>query len=330
VPIYNEEGNIRPLYESIREVMRSAAMQAYLPYELILVDDGSQDGTYALCRELASEDPDVVVIRLLKNFGQTAGLAAGINMARGEVLVSMDGDLQNDPRDIPLLLGKLEQGCDIVSGWRKERKDKLLSRRLPSVLGNMLVSRISGVHLHDYGCSLKAYRRDLFNDINLYGEMHRYLPVYASWWGTLKVAELPVRHHPRIHGVSKYGLERTFKLLLDMIVMVFMERFAGRPFYVFGGCGLLFAGLSAATGVWALGLKFFKGISLIQTPLPLLTVLLILISFLSVLMGLLAEMVMRTYYESQRKAIYVIKEIYSRKQACAESAAGSDNQTPTP
>jgi glycosyltransferase involved in cell wall biosynthesis len=231
---------------------------------------------------------------------------AGIHYASGEIIVPMDGDLQNDPADIAKLLAKLDEGYDVVSGWRQGRKDHALRRNLLSRIANVLISRISGVHLHDYGCSLKAYRKDVVKGVKLYGEMHRFIPIYASWEGG-KVAEVAVSHHPRIHGESNYGVDRVLKVVLDLIVVQFLARYASRPIYVFGGCGIAALGLAFVAGLWAVYLKIFQATSFIQTPLPLLVVMLVVTGGMSILMGLLAEIIMRTYYESQGKAVYVVK-----------------------
>jgi glycosyltransferase involved in cell wall biosynthesis len=233
-------------------------------------------------------------------------MMAGINYASGDIIIPMDGDLQNDPADIAKLLAKLEEGYDVVSGWRQDRKDAAFRRNLPSRLANRLISGISGVHLHDYGCSLKAYRRDVLKGVKLYGEMHRFIPIYASWEGG-RVAEVPVSHHPRIHGESKYGVDRVLKVVLDLIVVQFLARYANRPIYVFGGFGIAAILLAFPVGLWAVYLKYFENTSFIQTPLPLLVVMLFVTGGMSILMGLLAEIIMRIYYESQGKAVYLVK-----------------------
>src|SRR5690348_17761594 len=310
VPIYNEEANIAPLYEKI-----SAAMAALgKPWELVLVDDGSRDGSPALLDALAAADARVTVVHFPRNYGQTAAMMAGMDHARGDIVVPMDGDLQNDPADIAKLLEKLDEGFDVVSGWRKDRQDHAIKRNLPSRLANGMISRVSGIHLHDYGCSLKAYRREVLDGVKLYGEMHRFVPIYAAWNGA-RVTEIPVTHHPRLHGESKYGLERVFKVVLDLLVVKFLFRYANKPIYVFGGFGFLSIVTGGFAGIWALALKIFKGVSLIQTPLPLLSVFLGAVGILSVLMGLLAEMLNRTYHESQGKAVYRIGRIVRHDEA---------------
>ncbi len=299
VPVYNEELNIAQLYAGISNVLTDSA-------EFIFVDDGSTDGTFARLREIAAQDKRVRLFRFPRNFGQTAALSAGIDHARGTVIVPMDGDLQNDPADIPRLLAKLDEGFDVVSGWRKNRQDSL-RRRLPSAIANSLISWISGVRLHDYGCSLKAYRRDVIKTVRLYGEMHRFVPIYASWQGA-RVAELPVMHHARTHGKSKYGLERTVKVVLDMIVVKFLASYSTKPIYVFGGFGLLSLFFSFLTFLWMLYYKFSGQKDFVQTPLPLVVVVLFLVGCLSVLLGLVAELTIRTYYESQGKRTYILRE----------------------
>ena len=302
IPIYNEEGNIELLYEGLVKALEPLGR----PFEVILVNDGSSDGTEKLLDTLAAKDPRIKVVHFRRNFGQTAAMMAGIHYASGEIIVPMDGDLQNDPADIGKLLAKLEEGYDVVSGWRQDRKDHALRRNFPSRVANWLISRISGVHLHDYGCSLKAYRRDVLKGVKLYGEMHRFIPIYASWEGG-RVTEVPVTHHARIHGESKYGVDRVLKVVLDLIVVQFLARYANRPIYLFGGVGIAAITLSILAGVWAVYLKYFENTSFIQTPLPLLVVMLFVTGGMSILMGLLAEIIMRTYYESQGKAVYLVK-----------------------
>ncbi|MGQ0562331.1 MAG: glycosyltransferase family 2 protein [Gemmatimonadota bacterium] len=300
IPVYNEQDNIPELYERLVRVLHDSI-------EFIFVDDGSTDGSFDALRALRARDRRVRVIRFRRNFGQTAALSAGIDHARGEIIVPMDGDLQNDPHDIPRLLDKINEGYDVVSGWRRNRRDNL-RRRLPSVIANRLISWISGVHLHDYGCSLKAYRKDVLSDVRLYGEMHRFVPIYASWQGA-RVTELPVTHHARTRGKSKYGLERTIKVVLDMIVVKFLASYSTKPIYVFGGFGLFALFMSLATFTWMLYLKLAGRADFVQTPLPLVTVMFLLVGCLSVLLGLVAELSIRTYYESQGKRTYAIRDI---------------------
>jgi glycosyltransferase involved in cell wall biosynthesis len=299
VPVYNEESNVEELHARLAAVLDHDV-------EFIFVDDGSVDQTYERLVDVARRDCRVRLIRFRRNFGQTAALSAGIDHARGRIIVPMDGDLQNDPRDIPRLLAKLNEGYDVVSGWRVHRQDSL-HRRLPSVIANKLVSWISGVRLHDYGCSLKAYRRDVLRDVRLYGEMHRFVPIYASWQGA-RVTELPVDHHPRTRGKSNYGIERTLKVVLDLVVVKFLSSYATKPIYVFGGFGVLAFLLALVAFGWMVYYKVTGLKSFIETPLPLVVVMLLLVGCLSLLLGLLAEMTVRTYYESQGKRTYAIRE----------------------
>ncbi len=303
LPVYNEEDNLQLLHEKIISVLSSLNRTA----EIIYIDDGSTDSSLQVLKDIAAADDRVRVIALRRNYGQTAAMSAGFDLSRGEILIPMDADLQNDPGDIPKLLEKIDEGYDVVSGWRKNRHDKFLSRRVPSMLANKIISWISGVHLHDYGCSLKAYRKEVIDGIKLYGEMHRFIPIYASWAGA-KVTEIPVNHHPRIRGKSKYGLSRTFKVIFDLMTIKFMASYQTKPLYVFGTFGLISFIISLITGSWALYLKIFDGVSFILTPLPLITIVMLAISVQFFLMGLLAEMLIRTYHESQDKPTYLIKE----------------------
>jgi glycosyltransferase involved in cell wall biosynthesis len=302
IPVYNEVENIAPLHERLVAALERLGK----PFEIIMVNDGSTDGSEAALEALSARDPRVKVVHFQRNFGQTAAMMAGIRYASGEIIVPMDGDLQNDPADIAKLLAKLDEGYDVVSGWRVDRKDDAIRRNFPSRIANWLISTISGVHLHDYGCSLKAYRKHVVKGVKLYGEMHRFIPIYASWEGG-RVTEVPVTHHARIHGESKYGAERVIKVVLDLMVVQFLARYANRPIYLFGGIGIFAITMAILAGVWAVYLKFFQGTSFIQTPLPLLVVMLFLTGGMSILMGLLAEVIMRTYYESQGKAVYLVK-----------------------
>jgi glycosyltransferase involved in cell wall biosynthesis len=302
IPVYNEAQNLAPLYAGLKAALEPLGK----PFEIILVNDGSTDGSDAALDALAAADTRVKVIHFQRNFGQTAAMMAGIRYAAGEVIIPMDGDLQNDPADIAKLLAKLDEGYDVVSGWRQDRKDHPIRRNFPSRVANWLISTISGVRLHDYGCSLKAYRKEVVKGVKLYGEMHRFIPIYATWEGG-KVAEVPVTHHPRIHGESNYGAERVLKVVLDLIVVQFLARYANRPIYLFGGIGIFAITLSILAGVWAVYLKYFQNTSFIQTPLPLLVVMLFVTGGMSILMGLLAEIIMRTYYESQGKTVYLVK-----------------------
>jgi len=304
IPVFNEGENILLLHRALSSVLKGIDQEA----EVIFIDDGSSDDTLSHLRTISEKDPSVKVLALSRNFGQTAALSAGIDFSKGKIIILMDGDLQNDPEDILPLLQKIEEGYDVVSGWRKDRKDAFLSRRLPSVVANKLIAFVGGGHLHDYGCTLKAYRRDILKNIRLYGEMHRFIPIYAQWIGA-RVSEIPVRHHPRTHGSSKYGLNRVFKVILDLMVVKFLLSYSQKPIYVFGGLGFVMILGAFFSGVYAIYLKFFRGTSFILTPLPLLCVLLAVLGSLSILMGFLAEILTRTYYESQGKPTYQIKEV---------------------
>jgi len=303
LPVYDEEPNLRPLHAKMKDALAALGRTA----EIIYVDDGSSDRSLEVLREIAAEDARVRVIALRRNYGQTAAMSAGIDAARGRVLIPMDADLQNDPADIQRLLEKLDEGYDVVSGWRKNRQDKTLTRKFPSMMANRLISWIGGVPLHDYGCSLKAYRRDALTDVRLYGEMHRFIPIYASWAGA-RVAELPVEHHARTMGQSKYGLSRTLKVVFDLITIKFMASYQTKPIYVFGSFGVLAFAVSFIAGLSAVFLKFVEGVSFILTPLPVLAIVMFAVAVQFFLMGLLAEMQVRTYHESQAKAIYAVRE----------------------
>src|SRR5687767_4644323 len=303
LPVYNEEPNLMPLHAKLDEALKTLDRSA----EIVYVDDGSSDGSLKILREIANEDPRVRVVALRRNYGQTAAMAAGIDAAKGKVLIPMDADLQNDPADIQRLLKKLDEGYDVVSGWRKNRKDKMVTRKIPSMIANRLISWIGGVPLHDYGCSLKAYRRESLQDVRLYGEMHRFIPIYAAWAGA-RVTEIPVEHHARTMGKSKYGLSRTLKVVFDLMTIKFMASYQTKPIYVFGSFGMLAFAISIFGGLWALFLKIFHKADFVQTPLPILTVVMFAVGVQFLLMGLLAEMLVRTYHESQAKPIYAVKE----------------------
>lgn len=302
IPVYNEQESITPLFESITDGL----LELREPYEIIFVDDGSQDRTAEILLDLAAKEDSIKVIQLRRNFGQTAAMMAGIDHASGDVVIPMDGDGQNDPSDIPKLLDKLAEGYDVVSGWRKDRQDKRFRRVLISQLANRLISATTGVRLHDFGCSLKAYRREVIQSIRLYGEMHRFIPIYASWQGA-RVTEVPVNHHPRTAGVSKYGLERIVKVMLDLLVIQFIGRYETKPIYVFGVFGLLNWAVAGAASLYAVYLKYFEATTFIQTPLPLIAVTTFNAGVMSILMGFLAELLMRTYFESQEKRPYAIR-----------------------
>ncbi len=306
LPVFNEEPNLRPLHEKLDRALAQLGRTA----EIIYVDDGSSDGSLDVLREIAAKDSRVRVIALRRNYGQTPAMSAGIDAARGRVLIPMDADLQNDPADIRRLLDKLDEGYEVVSGWRKNRQDPLFTRKIPSTMANWLISKIGGVPLHDYGCSLKAYRRESLADVHLYGEMHRFIPIYASWSGA-RVAEIPVEHHARTMGKSKYGLSRTIKVVFDLMTIKFMASYQTKPLYIFGYAGLLTFVVSFLCAVFAFLMKFANWphhADFIQTPLPVLTMVLLVLGVQFFFMGLLAEMLVRTYHESQAKAVYAVRE----------------------
>ncbi len=309
-PIYNEEESLPRLHQALTGVLRELAR----PYEIILVDDGSRDGSWAEICRLAAGDEHCVGIRLRRNFGQAAALAAGIDRARGATIVLIDADLQNDPADIPRLLRTLEDGYDIASGWRKDRRDPFFSRTLPSKTANWLISRVTGVHLHDYGCTLKAYRREVLESVRLYGEMHRFIPALAALSGAA-VTEVPVKHHPRRFGRSKYGINRTLKVLLDLLTVKFLGSYGTKPIYVFGGGGALSIVASFLILAWLVYEKLSLGRALIQSPLLLLSTLLFLVGVQLLALGLLAELIIRTWYESQDKKIYVVRDVVMGRAA---------------
>jgi len=301
IPVYNEAGNLIPLLEELTD----ALIGLPTPYEVIFVDDGSSDESPQILASLGAKNDAIKIVTLKRNLGQTAAMMAGIDHASGQVIVALDGDGQNDPADIPALLDKLAEGHDVVSGWRRERRDGW-RRVWLSRIANRLISRISGVELHDYGCSLKAYRRETIRGVRLYGEMHRFIPIYASWQGA-RVVEIPVNHRPRVQGQSHYGFDRIGKVFLDLLVVQFLGRYETRPMYVFGGFGLVCWGIGILAGAFAVYRKFFDATSFILTPLPLVSVMSFMTGVLSMLMGLLAELLVRTYYESQQKTPYAIK-----------------------
>ena len=303
VPAKNEAQNLPILIGRLLAVMRGLGQV----FETIIVNDGSSDNSLTVLRGLAAEHPELRVIDLARNYGQTAAMMAGLDHATGDIIVPIDADLQNDPADIPRLLAKLDEGYDVVSGWRKDRQDAAIKRNFVSQMANRLISHISGVHLHDYGCSLKAYRRAVIGPVRLYGEMHRFVPIYAAWYGA-KITEIPVNHSVRLHGTSNYGLERIFKVILDLLVVRFLDRWIGKPIYVFGGFGLLWFVVAGLSFVYMLYLKFFGNLSMIQTPLPLLVVMSIMMGIMSICIGLVAEIMVRTYFESQNKSIYHVRE----------------------
>lgn len=308
VPLYNEEENVKEVYNSIRNVVEKLSYE----YEIIFVDDGSSDKTPDYIRELAKEDSHLKMAIFKFNCGQTAAMQAGFDLAKNEVVIPMDGDMQNDPSDIPRLVEKIEEGYDVVSGWRKHRKDTFINRKLPSIIANKLISYIGKVPLHDYGCSLKAYRRDILIHITLYGEMHRFIPIYASWYGA-KVTEIPVKHHPRTKGQSKYGISRTFKVVIDLITITFLGKYGTKPNHFFGSLGFISFFLSFLGGLYVT-YKTIIGRSIFDSPVFHISIMSFLTGIQFFLMGLLGEVLIRTYHEAQNKRPYIIKEQQNIKQ----------------
>ena len=303
VPIFNEQDNIPTLYDQLLKVMGAVGQ----PYEIIFVNDGSSDKSPEILNSISEKDERAKIIHFGRNFGQTAAFMAGFDFAGGKIIIPIDADLQNDPEDIPNLIEKLEEGYDVVSGWRKDRKDASIKRNFLSRVANKIISFISGVSLHDYGCTLKAYRSDLIKSVHLYGEMHRFIPIFVSWLGG-RVTEIPVKHHQRLHGKSKYGLERIFKVILDLLVMQFLSRYNTKPIYVFGGVGIFSIFISLLTFIYAVYLKLFDIKDFVETPLLLLVTLTFIMGAMSILMGFIAEMLVRIYYETPEKTSYYIKE----------------------
>ena len=313
-PLLDEQDNIRPLYEQITETLAGK-----YEYEIIFVDDGSTDESFKILTELHKTDARVRVIRFRKNFGQTAALSAGFAHARGEIIIAIDADLQNDPADIPRMIEKLHEGFDVVSGWRKKRQDHLFTRLIPSKIANWLISRITGVKLHDYGCTLKAYRKEVLRQTRLYGEMHRFIPALANWSGA-RITEMVVNHRPRTAGAPKYGLARTWKVLLDLITVKFLGSYSTKPIYIFGGLGILSTLGATALGLTVIYQKLATGTDMSGNPLLILTAVLIIATIQFILMGLLAELLVRTYHESQNRPTYVIRQILepSREKASSD------------
>ena len=306
IPCFNEADSIARLVtalDSTDVTLRGLGRQ----FEVILIDDGSRDGSFAKLREAASTRPWLRLIRFRRNYGQTAAMAAGFKAARGDIIVPMDADLQNDPADIPRLLAKLDEGYDVVSGWRRDRKDKVATRKLPSWIANWVIGRVSGVELHDYGCTLKAYRREFLEEVNLYGEMHRFIPIYAKWAGA-RVTELVVTHHPRLAGQSKYGLMRTFKVLLDLVTVKFLGDYSTKPLYFFGALGFALCGGGMLTALFTLFQRFHEHAYVHRNPLFGVSVFLFMLGVQFVMMGLIAELQIRTYHEAQSKPTYLTAE----------------------
>ena len=307
IPIYNEEDNINKLSQSILSSLSN------LDYEVIFINDGSTDNSENIIEKLVYKYPNISLINLRRNYGQTAAMQAGFDHSNGDIVIPMDGDMQNDPKDIPKLIQKINEGYDVVSGWRKDRLDKKYTRIIPSKIANHLISKISGLHLHDYGCTLKAYKKEVLNDIKLYGEMHRFIPIYASWEGA-KVTEIPVIHHARTAGKTKYGLSRIPKVILDILVIRFFDKSLDRPIHLFGKFGLFMFVLAFVLSILALFLKIFMNISFILTPLPLLVVFFSMSGLLCIFIGLLAEIQSRIYFESIGRPPYLIKQKRNTKK----------------
>jgi len=304
IPVYNEAENLEPLYQELAVQCPELGRT----YEILFIDDGSKDDSFAVLKGIQKRDKKVKVIRFRKNFGQTAAMSAGFDYARGDIIITLDADLQNDPKDFPLLLSKIEEGYDIVAGWRKRRFDKFLTRRLPSVMANWLISRITGVKLHDYGCTLKAFRYEVVKSIKLYGELHRFIPAIASNIG-VSIAEVPVNHRPRIHGKSKYTILRAVKVVLDIITVKFLLSYSTKPLQIFGLCGLISGGIG---GILLLVLGYQRlilRVSMANRPLLLLSILLTILGIQFITLGLLAEIMVRAYHEAAGKTTYFVREV---------------------
>ena len=307
IPIFNEEKNIRPMFDELKEVLNGLECES----EIIFIDDGSSDGSLQLLEDVASQESEVVVVSFRRNFGQTAAMAAGFDYASGDVIVTMDGDMQNDPHDIPELLATLEREYDLVSGWRFDRQDKFISRRLPSMIANKIISNVTGVHLHDYGCTLKVFRREITDGLRLYGEMHRFIPAIASGMGS-RITEIKVNHRPRRFGTSKYGISRTIRVILDLITVKFLLSYATRPLQVFGLLGVFSGGIGIGVFLLLVIQRQFFDIPLANRPLFLLSILLIFMGLQFISLGLLGEMQARTYHESQGKPIYAVRRVIKK------------------
>ncbi|RJP55303.1 MAG: glycosyltransferase [Anaerolineaceae bacterium] len=303
IPVYNEQDNLPLLFDAVYKTMESLDTS----WEAIFVDDGSRDRSLSILKEFAEKDPERIrLISFRRNFGQTAAIAAGLDYSKGEIIVLLDADLQNDPDDIPMMLAKLDEGYDLVSGWRKERKDNAITRNLPSMIANWIISQVTGVHLHDYGCTLKAYRRDVLEGFRLYGEMHRFIPVFADSVGA-RITEIVVNHHPRRFGKTKYGLERTAKVILDLFTVKFLVSYSSKPIYLFGGTGGVLMIISAIIMAYLFVRRVFYLVSITGSPLLQTSVMFFILGFQSILMGLIAELLVRTYHESQRKPTYTVR-----------------------
>lgn len=304
IPIYNEKESIAKLYKKLDKTLSGMNLE----YEVLLIDDGSTDGTLDELVKIHNKNKSYKIISFRKNFGQTSAISAGFDFTSGKIVITLDADLQNDPSDIPILLKKLNKGYDIVSGWRMNRKDRAVTRKFPSMVANRLISKLTGVHLHDYGCTLKAYRREVIENIDLYGEMHRYIPAIASWMG-VRVAEVPVRHHSRKYGKSKYGFSRTIKVILDIITVKFLLSYSQRPIQIFGLLGLSSSAVGFIMTVYLIIMRIFFNQSLSERPLFILSIFMIFIGIQLITMGLLAEVLMRVHHEVQNRPTYVIKEM---------------------
>jgi len=302
IPVYNEEENIPHLAESLQPVLEKLGKK----YEVLLIDDGSKDKSYEKMADIHEKNKNFKIIRFRRNYGQTQAMRAGFDNAAGDIIVTLDADLQNDPSDIPAILKKMEQGYDIVSGWRKNRQDRLFSRRMPSVIANRLISRLFNVHIHDYGCTLKAYKRDILDNIELYGEMHRYIPAVASWMG-VEIAEIPVNHHPRKFGKAKYGISRTVRVILDIITIKFLLTYSKKPMQIFGLIGVAASLIGLGLTIWLIVERLFFDMSLANRPLFILSIFIFLGGIQFVTMGLLGEIMMRTYHEGTGKPTYMIR-----------------------
>lgn len=313
IPLLNEEENIPLLYDELKEVLEPLKQA----YEIIFIDDGSTDTSLQLLRDLQSKDSHVVVVSFRKNFGQTAAMAAGFDYARGEIIITMDADLQNDPHDIPKLLDEINGGNDVVTGWRYDRKDPFINRRLPSIIANKIISKTTGVNLHDYGCTLKAFRREVIKNVKLYGEMHRFIPAIASGMG-ISFTEVKVNHRARRFGTSKYGISRTIRVVLDLLTVKFLLSYATRPIQVFGLMGVISGGIGFLIALIMTFQRQFMGIPLADRPLLFLAVLLIFIGIQFITLGLLAELQARTYHESQSKPVYYVKDVYREDGEASE------------
>jgi len=306
IPVYNEEESLSQLHDAIHAALD---ILSDVDWDVIYVDDGSKDGSLQVLEDITSADPEhTLTISFRRNFGQTAAIAAGIDHAHGDVIVLLDADLQNDPADIPMLLDKIQEGYDVVSGWRVNRQDTFVSRKLPSRVANWLISMVTGVHLHDYGCTLKAYRSEVLTDFRLYGEMHRFIPAYAHAVGA-RITEVPVSHHSRRFGKTKYGLTRTLKVVLDLFTVKFLISYANKPIYLFGGAGMVLITISAAVLLFLMVRRLWLGVGVLSSPLFIVSTMLMIMGFQSILMGLIAELLVRTYHESQQKPTYSIRKV---------------------